>query len=578
MRSLGAAAAWAGEVAWRRVLLLIAIASLLLLPGFYGHGPTDRDEARFVQASKQMMETGDYIEPRFQDGPRWQKPIGIYWAQTAAAQAFGGAEAPVWAYRIPSVIAAILAVMLTSWALRPLIGGRAAFLAGAMMAGLLILNVEARIAKTDAALLAAVIAAQGALARLWFGVRDDPAEAGWNKLYFWTALAVGVLLKGPIIFLPVGGTILWMVLRERSFAGISRLGLGWGFVWLALIAAPWFVAVGVKTEGAFFSAALGEDLAGKLASRREGASLPPGFHAVAFFGTFWPWTPLALMAIPYVWRWRRAPETAFLLGWIVPTWIVFELVATKLLHYTMPIYPAIAGLAAIAALDGTFKPKGPLFWTGAALWALPALALPIGLGVLAPAISENRFVWEAAAGAAAALIALLAAWRWLIAGLWLGFVRASLVGAGLLYFTAFQFALPSLDRIWLSGRMAEMAAPYQACQRAAGRDLPFAAIRYHEPSLVFLSRTDTALTSPEGAAEKLSAGEVGLVWAARRADDRRARPDEAERFESAAEANGAPLRRLADTTGFQYNGGRPLVLTLYGLAGDAALEGCEPQG
>ena len=165
--TLGTSLAWAGDRQWRRILLLLPICVAILAVGFWGHGPSDRDEARFAQASKQMLETGDYVDIRFQDDARHKKPAGIYWAQAASASLFGGAEAPIWAYRIPSVLGAILASLLTTWAMRPLIGGRAAFLAGAMTAGLLLLNVEARIAKTDAALLACIVAAQGPLPQVW---------------------------------------------------------------------------------------------------------------------------------------------------------------------------------------------------------------------------------------------------------------------------------------------------------------------------------------------------------------------------------------------------------------------------
>jgi 4-amino-4-deoxy-L-arabinose transferase-like glycosyltransferase len=521
-----------------------------------------------------MLESGDFIEPRFQDGPRWQKPIGIYWLQTASVRLLGGEEADIWVYRLPSMLAAIAAVLLTAWAFRPLIGARAAFLAAAMIAGVVVLSFEARTAKTDAALLAAVVAAQGALARLWFGVRASKAERVRNQFYFWTALGVGVLIKGPLIFLPVGGTIAWLFVRERRFSGLKRLGLGWGLVWASLIAAPWFIAIGIKTDGAFFSAALGDDLVGKLAQRREGVSLPPGFHTVVFWGTFWPFTPLALLAVPYVWRWRRAPEMAFMLGWIVPAWIVFELVATKLLHYTLPLYPAIAALAAAAALDGSAKAEGRLFWIAATLWALPAVTLPLMLGVIAPLYLENHVCASTLIGCAIALGVLCIAWRWFKNGLWLAFIRSSLIGAGILYFTAYQFAFPSYAQLWVSKRMVERAAPFQACLQDYGADPVFASVRYHEPSLVFLSDANTQLRHAEAAADWLAREEGALVWVARRKGDTRQRPDEIDRFEARLRANGVEPQPLATTSGFQYNGGRRLVMTLYGRKSDTRLNNC----
>lgn len=567
-RMFGAVVSWSSGAVWRRLLILTLLGCALMAPGVAAFGPTDRDEARFAQASKQMIASGDFVDIRFQDDARHQKPVGIYWAQVAAAQFLGGEEAPIWAYRLPSLIGGILAALLTAWAARPLVGPRAGFIAGAMVAGLLVLSFEARTAKADALLLAAVVAAQGALARLWFGEKDSPSEKGWYVFYFWTALAAGFLLKGPIILLPVVGTLIWMCVWSRSLSGLGRLGASWGIVWLLLLVAPWFVAIGVKTGGAYFDTALGQDLLGKVTARREGPSLPPGAHLAAFFGTFWPWTVLAVIAIPYVWRWRRAPETAFLLGWIIPSWLVFELVATKLAHYTLPTYPAILALSAAALIDGGAKPKGPLFWTGATLWAIPALALPLAIG-LAPSVIEEKLVWEPVPLALAALVVLYLAFRRLRAGLWLAFVRTALLGAGVTYFAAYQFAFPALDRIWVSERLVAISEPWRRCLASDRKLATLGAVRYHEPSLVFLAGTDTALLQPGEAADWLSTGGGRLVWV----EGRREAP-----FREAMSAAGAAPALLAETTGFQYNGGKPLSLKLYGLEGDAGLEACDAPG
>ena len=288
LRSVGALTAWASASAWRRAVAVTLVALALMAPGLAGHGPTDRDESRFAQATKQMFETGDFIDIRFQQDARHNKPIGIYWAQAASVAAFGGAEAPIWAYRLPSLIAGVLTALLTVWAVRPLVGPRSAFIAGVMTAALLVLSFEARTAKADAVLLAAIVAAQGALARLWFGVKDDAWEHGWNVFFFWTALAVGVLVKGPIIFMPVVGVLLWMCVREWSLSGLGRLGAGWGLAWLLLLAAPWFVAITVETQGAFFDASLGRDLLDKVSTGKESHGAPPGAYLVAFWGTSGP--------------------------------------------------------------------------------------------------------------------------------------------------------------------------------------------------------------------------------------------------------------------------------------------------
>ena len=70
----------------RAAAVLLAAALLSFLPGFFAIPPIDRDEARFAQATKQMVESGDYIDIRFQDEVRYKKPVGIYWLQAGVVK------------------------------------------------------------------------------------------------------------------------------------------------------------------------------------------------------------------------------------------------------------------------------------------------------------------------------------------------------------------------------------------------------------------------------------------------------------------------------------------------------------
>src|ERR687889_1081149 len=150
------------------VLVLLSLACFL--PGFTSLHPMDRDEPRYAQASKQMLETHDLVDIRFQDEARHKKPVGIYWLQSATVtlgEALGLPEArtTIALYRIPSLLGAVAAVLLTYWAALAFLGRRGAFLSAALMAASVILMVEARLAKTDAVLLACSVAAMGGLAR-----------------------------------------------------------------------------------------------------------------------------------------------------------------------------------------------------------------------------------------------------------------------------------------------------------------------------------------------------------------------------------------------------------------------------
>src|SRR5580704_3935902 len=138
--------------------LLVLVCLAAFLPGFISIPPVDRDEARFAQATKQMLETGNYVDIRFQDETRYKKPVGIYWLQ-AASVAIGDAvgvpraRTRIALYRVPSLLGAIGAVLATYWAALAFVTRRAALLAGLMMASSILLGFEARLGTTDAMLL-----------------------------------------------------------------------------------------------------------------------------------------------------------------------------------------------------------------------------------------------------------------------------------------------------------------------------------------------------------------------------------------------------------------------------------------
>ena len=346
LKDLGALLAFATASNLRAVAFLIAVSLISFLPGFLNIPPIDRDEARFAQATKQMIESGDYIDIRYQDEVRYKKPVGIYWLQAGvvkAAESVGlpQARTQIWLYRIPSLIGAIGAVLLTYWAALAFVTRRTAYLAGLMMATSLLLGVEARLAKTDAMLLLCCVAALGVMARAYLQQTDR--DIGWgHALILWTALAVGILLKGPLILMIVGLTAVSLAIADRSGRWLMRLRPLVGVLWLLILVLPWFVAIMARAGDSFLQESVAQDLLAKVFQGQETHGAPPGYYLLLFWLTFWPAAPLAAIVAPSVWRERHAPATRFLLAWLVPSWIVFELVITKLPHYVLPLYPAIA--------------------------------------------------------------------------------------------------------------------------------------------------------------------------------------------------------------------------------------------
>ena len=352
-----AALAQRSTMRWPRIdapscsLLLFSL--LAFLPGFFQIPPVDRDEARFAQATKQMLETGEYVDIRFQNEVRYKKPVGIYWLQAAAVKAGEALGVPrprttIWLYRLPSLFGAIGAVLLTYWAALAFVSRRGALIAALMMASSVLLGVEARLAKTDAMLLLTSVAAMGAMARIYLACRRTPeTPVGWTQpAILWTALAAGMLIKGPLVLMFVVLTAVTFSVADRSARWLWSLRPVAGFAWMVLLVLPWFVAIVAKSGGDFFVQAVGHDMLGKVTSGQEAHGAPPGFYFVLFWVTFWPGSVLAGLAAPTIWRSRREAGAQFLLAWLVPSWLVFEAVMTKLPHYVLPLYPAIAILIA----------------------------------------------------------------------------------------------------------------------------------------------------------------------------------------------------------------------------------------
>src|ERR1700709_1382249 len=136
------------------VVFLVLCGLVIFLPGFFNIPAIDRDEARFAQATKQMVESGDFVDIRFQDDVRYKKPVGVYWLQSAVVETASKLGLPraqlrIWLYRVPSLIGAIGAVLLTYWTALVFVTRRGAILAGLIMASSVWVAAEARLAKTD---------------------------------------------------------------------------------------------------------------------------------------------------------------------------------------------------------------------------------------------------------------------------------------------------------------------------------------------------------------------------------------------------------------------------------------------
>jgi 4-amino-4-deoxy-L-arabinose transferase-like glycosyltransferase len=536
----------------RAVAFLMLCGFLLFLPGFFNIHPVDRDEARFAQATKQMVETSDFVDIRFQDDVRYKKPVGVYWLQAAAvetASALGlqRAQVRVWLYRVPSLIGAIGAVLLTYWTALAFVTRRGAILAALILCSSVLLGAEARLAKTDAMLLLTVVAAMGALARVYLSWQrgEDPEHPPWTwPLIFWTAMAGGILLKGPLILMFVMLTVVTLAILDRSATWLWRLRPVWGLMWMLVLVLPWFVAIFWRAGDAFFTDSIGGDMLSKLAAQ-ESHGAPPGLYLLLFWVTFWPGAPLAGMAAPAVWRARREPGAQYLLAWLVPSWLVFELVLTKLPHYVLPLYPAIAILT-VGALERRVLSRSWLR-RGAAWWfVVPALASVIA--VVGAITLTRQPVFLAWPFVAAALIFGLFAW-WLYDD---NHAERSLltvvVAAMFLAAAIYGVVVPALTPLFPSAEVA------RALRNVVCVGPKAAAAGFHEPSLVFMTGTDTLLTDGSGAADFLGQGSCRFALVEQRSE---------RSFVQRAEAIGLRYNVAARIDGYNISQGKAISIAIF---------------
>lgn len=538
----------------KRPLLLLALLALMaFVPGIFSLPPVDRDEARFAQASKQMLESGNFVDIRFQTVPRHKKPVGIYWLQAGAASLFSSApHTQIWAYRLPSIMGAIAAVLLTFWAGAPVFGKRTAFMSAGLLACTIMLGVEARLAKTDAVLLAAVVLAQAVLSRAYLA-RSTPFPLPL-ALLFWVAQGVGILIKGPIAPLISGLTILALRMADRQAHWLKALRPAWGLPLLALIVAPWAIAIGFATHGQFFNEALAGDMGSKLAGGQETHGAPPGYYVVAAILAFWPGTLVLLPALAYAIRNRADPAIRFLLAWAIPAWLFFEIVPTKLPHYVLPVYPALALLCGAALLsgskDGAALTRGRVAFLASAGFIGGALGLALLLGGISRLADGSYALVHVMSGVAVAALAITA-----VVWLWRGQCVRAVVMAGLASVLVTSSALgliaPSLTAPWVASRLIAMLP------RSPQGDLPPLIVSgYSEPSLVFAAGTGTMIATPAEAASALAVMSNPDATAAI------AEPSRRDFLTAAAQLN-LTFTPIGEVAGYNYSIGKPVKLILY---------------
>ena len=471
------------KLAW---LLIVGTCAITFGAGIGSTALWEPDEPRFAEATRQMLLRRDILTPWFNEAPRFEKPILLYWLQLPFFATLGATET---AARAPSVLAGLSAVLAVFGLGCELASRRAGVLAAVVLATTFRFVLSARQGLTDVPVTAAITLA------LWTMSRAVTGQAGpIAARSAWALVGAAILLKGPVGFLaPLIWTV-WTLLAGGRDA-VRRTRPFDGMLIAALVAGPWYGAMLIRHGQGFVDVALGYEIMARYLS----PEFPGPDRGFLYFWGVWPGdgAPWSLFLPPAFWwayayggrmveRERQAMQFAGI--WFVTMLLVFSLSQYKLPHYILPAYPAMAlavgifGNAAAEFRVPTLLWRVPAYLSALALAACAALLWPLLTRVFGLAPPDPAFLLPAVVAGAAVLTAWVASPRVGMHPLpTFGVLAATLVVTfGLLG----SFVAPRGLR-----KMQPVPALAAAARRVVAPDEPFAvAGNYGAPGLVFYSR------------------------------------------------------------------------------------------
>ncbi|HEY1708074.1 MAG TPA: glycosyltransferase family 39 protein [Rhizomicrobium sp.] len=557
-----AAAGLMAQVYRRPIAALFLICFVAWLPGFFTLPALDRDESRFAQSSKQMLETGNFVDIQQGYEKRYKKPVGIYWMQAAATAAIDAVRGntthgDIWTYRVPSFLGAFAAVALTFWTASAIADVEVSFFAALLLGLSLLLTAESKIAKTDAVLLATIVGSMGVLLRLYLAdpqaTPPRPLPSLPLILAGWAAFGVGLLVKAPVNLLVLGITVLVLSTWDRRGRWLWETRPLLGLPIALLIFLPWLIAIAVISHGAFFASSLGHDFAGKVVGGEETHGAPPGYYLVAANISFWPTVLVLLPGFLFSIRHRAEPAVRFLLVWAAATWLMFEIAPTKLPHYVLPAYPALAILSALwlkevqetetGLMRGFRLASITLFTLVGVAFAAFLLYAPMRFGDGPPA-------WLYA-GAVVLVLLVLTSAVFALREQRQAAVGGAAIAAITLYYCAGFGTVPHLGRLWVTE-----AAVAAVARHAQPDDPPVIASGYQEASMTFRLGTKTHLANGSMAAS-LAAMQGGLALI---------EDHERDAFLGGLAEQNDQAVPVDQFSGFNYSRGRKVHITVYRVA------------
>jgi 4-amino-4-deoxy-L-arabinose transferase-like glycosyltransferase len=314
-------------------LLLAGYAALLFFHGLGTRDLNSSHEARAAQNAQMLLEDGDWLLPHlFDRHVELQKPPLYYWLVAAAAWLRGGAV-DAWATRLPAALSGLGCVLFLYYLGVKRGRARAGLCAGLVLATFVHFTWLARVGRIDMPLTFAVTVALGSF-------ELGKQQRGW-RLVGYTALALGVLLKGPIAL--VLATVV-AVANRPVWRGWRESSLWWGIPWLLLLTAPWFLAANARTGGRLWDVFFWHhNLERGLGGSEALAVHPWWFYGPRALIDLLPWSLVAPLAL---WWQRRQrvddPDGRAGLRWFAAIFVFLSCMSFKRADYLLPAYPGLA--------------------------------------------------------------------------------------------------------------------------------------------------------------------------------------------------------------------------------------------
>jgi 4-amino-4-deoxy-L-arabinose transferase-like glycosyltransferase len=468
--------------------LLVVLWATTCLTGLGGPSLWDIDEGNNATAGREMLASGNWIVPTFNYHVRYDKPVLLYWLQASAYAIFGVSE---WAARLPSAMAALLALFVTYELGRGLFGKTVGLLAGALLGTSVAFCASAHFANPDALLNLSTALA------LWAFWKDH-AGGGWHwSLVTGAAAGLGTLAKGPVgLVLPAAVAILFLLWQQEWRQFLHRRAV---FIILAFIvvAAPWYVWVATETKGQWVLEFWSRHNVQRMTTPLEGHRGPLFYYMLALIGGLAPWS---VFLGPTAWLAGRDARpraeasiraaVQFLICWFAVYFVFFSIASTKLPNYILPLYPAIAVLTG-RCLDcwRRGEVRLPVWVERTCLMCLAILGVGIAIGALAvsgalPAgVPEHRRIPGLQVGA---LLGLLWVGGALVAGWYLQRGRrGALIGTVTVLAAVFVASAAGWGAVVVDRCKAPRALVSALPADQLHRDVRIAAWGYFQPSLVF---------------------------------------------------------------------------------------------